>query len=75
MWVIAGLLLSLVALPVLRLALFPVRRTIGVPWVPLGVAMALLAALWFGFGQPPTQKPDTAATYANADSALRALIE
>ena len=74
MWVIAGLLLSLVALPVLRLALFPVRRTIGVPWVPLGVAMALLAALWFGFGQPQ-QKSDTAATYANADSALRALIE
>jgi hypothetical protein len=74
MWVIAGLLLSLVALPVLRLALFPVRRTIGVPWVPLGAAMALLAALWLGFGQPPAHE-DTTATYANADSALRALIE
>jgi hypothetical protein len=74
MWVIAGLLLSLVALPVLRLALFPVRRTIGVPWVPLGVAVALLAALWFGVGQQPAHT-DTGATYANADSALRALIE
>ena len=67
------LLVPIFGLPVLRMVLMPVRRGPSVPWPAIGIGAALLFALWMGFGQAP-QTPTTP-TYAEADSAMRALIE
>ncbi|HWA18463.1 MAG TPA: hypothetical protein VG757_05655 [Devosia sp.] len=67
------LLIPIFGLPVLRLVLLPARRGPSVPWPAIGIGAALLFALWMGVGQPPRSDPGT--TYADADSAMRALIE
>ena len=67
------LLVPIFGLPVLRMVLLPVRRGPSVPWPAIGIGAALLFALWMGVGQPPHSDPS--ATYAEADSAMRALIE
>jgi hypothetical protein len=72
MWLLV-LLVPIFGLPVLRMVLLPVRRGPAVPWPAIGIGLALLAALWMGIGQPPHADPG--ATYAEADSAMRALIE
>jgi hypothetical protein len=67
------LLVPIFGLPVLRMVFLPVRRGPLVPWPAIGIGAALLFALWMGVGQPPHSDPG--ATYSQADSAMRALIE
>lgn len=74
-WMLVALVLfPFVGLPLLRLVLAPRRAGPAIPWLPVGVALALLVALWTGFGSGGT-RPDPAPSYADADSALRGLIE
>ena len=67
------LLVPIFGLPMLRMVFAPVRRGPSVPWGAIGISLALFALLWFGVGQSQTH--DSTPTYAEADSALRALIE
>ena len=68
------LLIPLVGLPVLRMVLFPVPRRMGfgLPWPVIGIGAVLVGLLWMGASQ---KQADPAESYAQADSAMRALIE
>jgi hypothetical protein len=72
-WLLLALVLvPFIGLPVLRLVFAPRRAAFTIPWPVLGIGLALFVALWAGFGSPPR---DSGPSYADADSALRALIE
>ncbi|MEQ1902074.1 MAG: hypothetical protein ABL866_15240 [Devosia sp.] len=74
-WMLLALVLfPFVGLPLLRLVLAPRRTAPAIPWLPVGVALALLVALWSGFGTGGT-RPNPTPSYADADSTLRGLIE
>ncbi|MEO6636215.1 MAG: hypothetical protein ABIN41_11485 [Devosia sp.] len=65
------LLIPVFGLPVLRLVLVPAPRRAGLPWPLIAIGLLVLGGLWFGLGQPRDRAP----SYAEADSAMRALIE